>query len=430
MSILSIILQSILSLGIFSVLYKMLISKGTNFNQIRFFILFAIVLSIVLPFIEIKLFEGSNNYLVILDEISIIPNPDGNEFIAPAEASFSWQYILKLAFATAATFFLSAFCIKLLSLKKLLGNRKHSSIAKNVKLIETEENINSFSFFNTILIKKSLDENTKKAIIKHELEHIRNYHSFDKIIIEFLSTLLWFNPFYWIFRRELHIIHEFQADAESIKHTNKVSYMQMLLSLASIKQSNILINNFNQSFIKRRFKMITKEKVSKGQIPKFLLTISLTLCVGFLIACSNKDEQINKPESQTIVAEELEQPETKADIPENNPDKDPVFRVVEVMPEFPGGTDKLMEFIRNNIKYPKEALKEGAEGTSFVSFVVMKDGSIEEVKILRGFNEACDAEAVRVVSSMPKWDPGKQRGKPVNVEFNLPIKFKLDKKKE
>ncbi len=103
-----------------------------------------------------------------------------------------------------------------------------------------------------------------------------------------------------------------------------------------------------------------------------------------------------------------------------------IFTVVESMPEFPGGESALYKFLAKNIEYPQIANEGGIQGRVFVTFVVEKDGSITDVRVLRGIGGGCDEEAIRVVKSMPKWKPGKQRGKPVRVQYNLPIKFTLE----
>jgi TonB family protein len=111
-------------------------------------------------------------------------------------------------------------------------------------------------------------------------------------------------------------------------------------------------------------------------------------------------------------------------------DEEPVFTVVEVMPKFKGGKEALYTYLGNNIKYPEDAKKEGIEGTVYVTYVIEKDGSVSHVKVLRGVHESLDKEAVRVIKEMPKWEPGKQRGKPVRVQYNMPIKYTLAKDKE
>ena len=102
-----------------------------------------------------------------------------------------------------------------------------------------------------------------------------------------------------------------------------------------------------------------------------------------------------------------------------------VYSIVEEMPEYPGGMDKLVEYLSQNIKYPQQAIEKGIEGKVFVSFIVEKDGSVSNVQVQRSLGGGCDEEAVRVVKAMPKWKPGKQDGKPVRVRYNLPINFRL-----
>ncbi len=106
------------------------------------------------------------------------------------------------------------------------------------------------------------------------------------------------------------------------------------------------------------------------------------------------------------------------------PNKNGVFTIVEEMPRFPGGENALMEHIISNIKYPQEAQDKNIQGRVFISFVVEKDGSIDEVKLLKGIGGGCDEEAMRVVKNMPKWEPGMQDGKPVRVSYQIPIMFK------
>ncbi len=102
-----------------------------------------------------------------------------------------------------------------------------------------------------------------------------------------------------------------------------------------------------------------------------------------------------------------------------------VFTIIESMPEYPGGMGKLMSFLAKNLKYPLLAKQKGIQGSVYVQFVIEADGSISNLKVLRGIGGGCDEEAMRVVSKMPKWTPGKQKGKPIRVSYNLPVKFTL-----
>lgn len=109
-------------------------------------------------------------------------------------------------------------------------------------------------------------------------------------------------------------------------------------------------------------------------------------------------------------------------------DEVPVFRVVEEMPEFPGGMGECLKFLGKNIKYPVEAQKAGVQGKVIVQFVVEKDGNIANPKVVRSIDPDLDGEAIRVISIMPKWKPGMQKGQPVRVKYTVPVTFRLDGK--
>jgi protein TonB len=134
-----------------------------------------------------------------------------------------------------------------------------------------------------------------------------------------------------------------------------------------------------------------------------------------------EDLNINAEVEQNEVIEEYVAPE----VVEEEVVEQEIFHIVEEMPAFPGGEAKLMEYVGKNIKYPQIARETGIQGRVFIGFVVEPDGSVSNVKLLRGIGGGCDEEAMRVVKSMPKWKPGKQRGKAVRVSYQIPVFFKL-----
>lgn len=134
-----------------------------------------------------------------------------------------------------------------------------------------------------------------------------------------------------------------------------------------------------------------------------------------------EDIEINAEMDQNEVVEEYVAPE----IEEEEVVEQEIFQIVEEMPSFPGGEQKLLEYVAKNVKYPQIARESGIKGRVFISFVVEPDGSVSNVKVLRGIGGGCDEEAMRVVKSMPKWKPGKQRGKAVRVSYMLPVNFQL-----
>ena len=134
-----------------------------------------------------------------------------------------------------------------------------------------------------------------------------------------------------------------------------------------------------------------------------------------------EDIDINAEVEQNEVIEDY----VPVEVEEEEVVEQEIFKIVEEMPSYPGGEQKLMEYVAKNIKYPQIARETGIQGRVYVNFVVEPDGSVSNVSVLRGIGGGCDEEAIRVVTNMPKWKPGKQRGKAVRVQYMLPVNFKL-----
>lgn len=134
-----------------------------------------------------------------------------------------------------------------------------------------------------------------------------------------------------------------------------------------------------------------------------------------------EDIEINAEVEQSEVIEEY----VPVEVEEEEVVEQEIFQIVEEMPSYPGGERALLEYVAKNIKYPQIARETGIQGRVFVGFVVEPDGSVSNVKILRGIGGGCDEEAVRVIKSLAKWKPGKQRGKAVRVSYQIPVVFKL-----
>ena len=147
-----------------------------------------------------------------------------------------------------------------------------------------------------------------------------------------------------------------------------------------------------------------------------LLLLAVSLSAAAQKRSSQKEQSKTKKEAVApIIIEE-----------EDQGHNDLVYPMVEEMPKFPGGEEELYKYLVTNLRFPQQAKVKGFNGIVYVTFVINEDGSISDVKVLRGIGMGCDEEAVRVVKSMPSWEPGKQRGKPVKVQYNLPVRFKYD----
>ena len=134
--------------------------------------------------------------------------------------------------------------------------------------------------------------------------------------------------------------------------------------------------------------------------------------------------KIDAEATETTVVEDYVAPPPP--VVEEEVAEEEIFQIVEEMPSYPGGMQSLYEYLSENIRYPVVAMESGIQGRVYVTFVVEKDGSISDVKVLRGIGGGCDEEAVRVIKAMPKWNPGKQRGRAVRVLYNVPVNFTLN----
>jgi protein TonB len=140
----------------------------------------------------------------------------------------------------------------------------------------------------------------------------------------------------------------------------------------------------------------------------------------------NQDDLASKVTNVAIDENDFNVQETVEEKVIEQEDKTPIFTVVEEMPSFPGGEESRLKYLQDNIQYPQVAKESGISGTVYVSFVVDSKGKVTDVKTLRGIGGGCDEEAVRVIKLMPMWNPGKQAGKSVRVQFTMPIRFTLN----
>lgn len=167
----------------------------------------------------------------------------------------------------------------------------------------------------------------------------------------------------------------------------------------------------------------TKEEETPPEPPEEPEVVTTELkVVGNEAEIHNEVGLINAEDNANKAQEEFHQVVTEQ---EEEEEEEEVQLVVEEDPEFPGGLEALAKYLADNIKYPQLAKDNGITGRVYVSFVVEKNGSVGNIKILRDIGGGCGAEAVRVVKAMPKWKPGKQTGRPVRTQFNLPVNFDL-----
>ena len=279
-----------------------------------------------------------------------------------------------------------------------------------------------FSYFRYLIMP---DDNGSKEdyqlIINHEKTHIRQKHSWDLILLQIFTVLFWINPAVWLLMKEIKVVHECLADKSVLQQTaDKEKYYELLLKTHFNITVLSLVNPFNYSPLKYRIMMMKNKNTQKKKITHLILLP--VLMVMFLLSYG---QTIDNSSTRTH-GKRLPNSIAAATVSQG----DSVYTKVDEPPEYPGGMVELMTYLSKNIKYPKEAKRKGAEGTVFISFIVEKNGTISDAKVIRGFDQSCEAEALRVVKAMPEWKPGKDKGKTVKVKFVLPVKFVISNKEK
>ena len=394
--------------------YKLLFGKCNRFNVCRIILLTMSVFAFVFPFISIKISGQMPEYFFIMDNVDVLSNKIILETENVKNNSLSFMQIISAIYIVGVILSFVKMFFNIHKINKIKKGKKFE-IIDNVKIIYTEENHIPFSFINCIYLP---DEINNPLIIKHEMSHVKNHHSLDVILMEMMISFQWFNPYIYKMKKELQNVHEYIADNEAVEdETDKSNYMMLLLQQCTADNFNTVANNFSFLLTKKRISMITQKQKTKRMVIRMLLTLPVFAMLILL------NTQCDNPKSND------EGNVSKEQVPVENSegqDCDSIYNVAETMPQFPGGPNALMKYLSENTKYPESAKANKIEGRVFVSFVIEKDGSITNAEVMRGIDKECDAEAVRVVSSMPKWQPGTQNGEAVRCRFTVPFIFKLN----
>lgn len=450
-------------LAAFYLFYKLLLSRDTFHAFNRATLLLLMLLSLVLPFVNISVDEPTVAYdgmvqieqLLAMGVVDDGPAPSGPTLI---------QVLFAIYIIGVALFLVGEIC-SLVRLHRLISGKYSVTTADGIKIVVIDDDVAPFSWFNNIVISRSDYESGRSEILIHEKAHIARRHSLDIMLCNMLLIFQWFNPAAWLLRRELQNIHEYEADEAVIQSGADASEYQLLLIRKAVGERLFsMANNLNHNSLKKRITMMLIKKSNPWNRVKILLTVPVA-AVAVVAFATPKAESLSKEiehDSNALVnsvvrsmpgtAEHLAMstgeagaagmpaeaaaPETAAAdslrgrvagvSAGNSKDDGRVFDVVEEQPRYPGGTNALMTYLRDNIKYPAEAAKAGIQGKVIVQFVVGKDGTVRDVKPIRNISPELDAEAVRVVAAMPKWVPGYQRGEAVNVRYTLPVNFRMD----
>ncbi len=436
------------AIALFYAFYRLFFYKDTFFGWRRMALLCFFVLSAAVPLLNIQTWIVAQEPMVAIADLyanTVLP-----EFTIAPEIGINWtstmQNSISILYWGGVGILFIHFLSQLIGIIRLSCQCRTLKIGNiNVHLLPNAQG--PFSFFQWIFINPSIhNEQELDEILTHEFTHASQWHSLDIIVSEIACILCWFNPFAWLMKREIRTNLEYMADASVLANGyDSKAYQYHLLGLSHHKAAATIYNNFNVLPLKKRIKMMNKKRTREIGRTKYLMFLPLAALLMIIsnieaVARTTKEialeviEAVDTPIAKSTVATEtLDIQSAELSLTITNPKdtiiptpEDVVFEVVEVMPEFPnGGMPGLMKYLGKNVKYPIEAHANNIEGRVVVHFIVNKDGSISNVGLTRSVDPLLDKEAIRVISSMPKWKPGMQRGKAVRVKYTVPVMFRL-----
>ena len=304
------VIEAALSLGVFTFIYWFILRGENRFEATRFYLLLALLFSTLLPFITIRInFFGALTENRVPENILASTNllQTVTVFASGIPAKLS-QAILTVNF-TLLVYLLGALAVffvmatGFLRLMQMISKNRVFRL-KQIRLVVSANDLSPYSFFNYIFIGKNLTEQKNwKTMVHHELEHVKQGHSFDVLFVDFMMIFQWFNPFYWILRRLVRENHEFLADARVLARgvITGGNYKELLLSQA-IGGHPVMTSNFlNVKSIKKRFKMITKNKTTKYGFLKYSFGILFALALTLLFACEEFDRTLVKKSDSNFI---------------------------------------------------------------------------------------------------------------------------------
>ncbi|WP_294670207.1 TonB family protein [uncultured Fluviicola sp.] len=434
-----------------------LTQRFLSFGWQRFSLLSIPILSGLAVWIKhASISESSWSYNIPVFELEEVSITGAQE---PAAVPFDYMILLEIAYWLGVGALSVWMLINIYRVLKVFLRAKCTQ-EEGFTLVELPNEAPS-SFFRFIQLPAGLSEYDREIIFQHEKIHAQKYHSADRLFLETLHCFSWFNPVFLLLKKELVHIHEFEVD-RIMYNKYRVGYMEFLLAYSLGTSSSIYL--FTNQFM-TKLTLIKRIKIMKKTSKRVLITaLALPLIAGgfTLISFTSPDQEPTKkstkketPASKSKTTKEVKPAPKKQVVPDKKTEqvskeasktkeKDIYFVIpdkvesttemhsavpqeteVDKMPEYVGGMEAMTKYMIANVRYPESAVKSKTTGKVIVSFVVTKDGKVTKATVKRGVSKELDAEALRVVSSMPNWIPGEKDGKKVDAEMILPVSFAL-----
>ncbi|UOQ98137.1 TonB family protein [Hymenobacter sp. 5317J-9] len=427
-------LLSTVLLGMWWLCYRVALRQERSFAYNRGFLVLGPVLAAGLPLLPAAWFSGWGTgpaglpgvATVLLPAVAVGPWAAAGAAETPRLA---WLVALYAAGVVALLARLGVGLGRLwLSTRRLAREQR-----EGYTLVPTHGQLPTSSFGRTVFWDETLALSPAEAaqVLRHELAHVRQRHTHDRLLLELLRAVLWFNPFVHLCGRALSLTHEYLADAEALRHAAAAvpafsptqSYAHLLARQVASRLgfSVPLAHTFSHSQTLRRIAMI--QKTSPIRRWKQWLALPLLGVLVVAVACEKATNQAT-PTAAAPLNQEMKAPIHIGKVAIAPPPGN-VYTYVEQMPQLPGGGDAqaIVQHIQSHIPYSQELAASPKEGVVFASFTVQATGEVQDAKIVKGLAPAYDAAVLAAIQTLPRFTPGQHDGKAVAVSFTVPVRF-------
>ena len=432
------LLKSTLSIGLLYAVYVLLLEREKMHQFNRFYLLFGLAFSLLIPFFTFEIYVESK-VAAVQNTVQAMP-------FTAVVLEEKTNYLLLLlwsVYGLVTTVLLTRFLVNLIKIQRKIKSNLTEKMQSST-LVLLDEKVLPHTFLNYIFINKDDYENKKieGELFTHELTHVRQKHTLDILCIELLKTVFWFNPLFIFYKKAMQLNHEFLADETVVQSYNNVPFYQnLLVEKASWNNPFYLASNLNFLVTKKRLIMMTKTTSKSRALLKKIAVLPVLAGLIF-ISCSKSQSDVSSTKSEVylngtkVPASDMEKPlselvnsekfmdkkvivtTSETEAVTNNPSEDGIYDAVEKKPDFPGGLQKFYDFIGSNFKMPNV---DGLKGKVYIKFIVEVDGSLSNFEVMQDIGHGTGEEAIRVLKLSPKWIPGEQDGKKVRVQYSLPI---------
>ena len=463
MSLLIYSIKSALVLTLLYLPYTLMLRQERFFRMNRITLLTILMLALVLPMIDIPSLAIPEQPVVYEMQHRILSMTQEAETtsmsLAATTRTFSWLAILALVYIIGVVLALSIRLWQLFRIGQIIrGGCLWTDKSDHATIYCHIDDVAPFSWMRSIVISESDYKPFGREILLHEKAHILSLHSMDILFLTLVEAIQWWNPIAYLLGRSLRDVHEYEADDYVLHQGISLhNYQELLVKKALANTSYAFANNFNHSLIKKRIYMMNHPKSNPWLRSKVLYILPVTLVVLTTFATPKLNEKVEEivekvaempqpnpqpdqqPESVPLSdvtdmqsAESKEEPVIKETTADSLSSEDYVndvygdeYNNLTQPPEFPGGMSALQAFVQQRVARALEDDTSVAGKRAYVQFRIKKDGTIDDIGLVRGDREAYH-EAAKIVEQMPKWIPARRFGDLEDAHFVLAVDFNND----